>query len=562
MSKIIVRQENDATILEFYASVFNSKSKPITEKGKTFREVISPGAYDRTETSNTLATLFHDKNKIIGRSRSGTLKLEVDDYGLKAIVNMGNTQLHRDTIEQVERGDLDECSFIGRVTDWNEKYEDGELIRYIKAIDLLRDVSIVSEGAYAGTNLIIREFMEKTDETVEAQKDKEVETEEVKNEAPQEEQSNEETSQEDSEKSEESEREEEKNDPENSEYPEEDEKKEKGDSSEKQEESDRNKKEEKKSEKSTEDNEVERDLKNSINTKPKTQMNKFELIREAANGQGGSVMIERAAADGDTTAMSKAVPQGIGELSILGKEPVWSKMGVDYNPNAKGTYILPFQDPIVGEKLAELASVTKDTVTPDGNLVRAKRYTTQKEVTLETIASATDDYLAKLIADMEKGCDRQISGEVYTKVLAGASEVADAEISKAGFDALQAGAEIDGEGSFLANRKTFFEAKGTPIDAGSGRFLAELGETDKGHTFEGSNFWYSNLFEDGDANKFVAYGDLSKIHVADFGMSEVIIDKVTQASKGKIIITVNKLADVALMNPVAFTKTPNLEATT
>ncbi|WP_010662547.1 HK97 family phage prohead protease [Marinilabilia salmonicolor] len=551
MSRIIVRQENDATILEFYASVFNSKSKPITEKGKTFREVILPGTYDVTDTSNTLATLFHDKNKIIGRSRSGTLKLEVDDYGLKAVVNMGSTQLHKDTIEQVERGDLDECSFIGRVTDWNEKYEDGELIRYIKAIDLLRDVSIVSEGAYAGTNLIIREFMENEKEQVEARENEEVETEEVKNEAPTEEPKEEKPSEEEApEKTEEAEREEEK--------PEEPEKEEKVETPEKEEKPEEE--EEKEETEPSEEKEVKRDLNNSINTKPETQMNKFELIREAANGQGGSVMIERAAVDGDSTSMSKVVAQGVGELSIMGKEPVWSKMGVDYNPNAKGTYLLPFQDPIVGEKLAELAPVTKDTVTPDGTLVRARRFTTQKVVTLETIASASDEYLSKLISDMEKGCDRQISAEVYTKVLAGASAVSEADISKGGFDALQAGAEIDGEGSFLANRKTFFEAKGTPIDAGSGRFLAELSDADKGKTYEGSNFWYSTLFSDGENQKFVAYGDLSKIHVADYGMNEVIIDKVTKAGEGKIVITVNKLADVALLNPAAFAKSGDLDA--
>ncbi len=535
MSRIIVRQENEANVLEFYASVFNSKSKTITENGKTFREVILPDAYSGADTSNTLATLFHDKNKIIGRSRSGTLTLEADDYGLKAIVNMGTTQLHKDTIEQVVRGDLDECSFIGVVSDWSENYEGGELIRYIKSVDVLRDVSIVSEGAYAGTNIVIREFMDKPIEKDEA-REKEVEAEKVNEEAPIEE-------------TEKTPEKEEVEAPKEEEVEREDEDKEVEDTPE-----DKPKADEPEVEVEKEE------VKRSINTKQKPRMNNFELIREAAKGNGGSVLITRAAVDGDTTAMAKLIPTGVGKLSVIGSVPIWQKMGVDYNPNAKGMYILPFQDPIIGEKLAELAPATGDVVTPDGNVIKANRFTVQKKVTLETIANADDAYMADLIAEMEKGCDRKISAEVYAKVLAGATEVAGGAITKPGFDLLQAGAEIEGEGSYLGSRKTFFEAKGVAVDAGSGVFLTSLVEADKGATYEGSPFFYSPLFEDGVKQKYVAYGDLSYIHIADYGMSEVIIDKVTLAGKGQIVLTVNKLADVALLNPNAFAKSPDLDA--
>jgi hypothetical protein len=125
-----------------------------------------------------------------------------------------------------------------------------------------------------------------------------------------------------------------------------------------------------------------------------------------------------------------------------------------------------------------------------------------------------------------------------------------------------AGAEVELDGAFLANRATFFEAKGQPIDAGSGRFLVERAgdvKVGRGVSYDGTPFWYSNLFEDGVDQKYVVYGDTSKIFVADYGMVEVIIDKYTQAAAGKVIITVNKLADVALKNPAAFAKTPDLD---
>jgi hypothetical protein len=274
------------------------------------------------------------------------------------------------------------------------------------------------------------------------------------------------------------------------------------------------------------------------------------------------IAITRAAADGDTTAMAKVIPKGVAELSILGKAPLWARMGVDLNPAAQGTYELPYQSPIVGAKLAELASVTKDTLTPTGTLVKPRRFSAQKVLTLETLASASADYFQKIVDDLNKAADRAITAEVYAKILAGAQATVSGAITKAGFDALRAAAEIEMDGAFFAPRKTFFEAAGTPVDAGSGIFLAKLLEADRGVTCDGEDFFFSTLFEDPEHEKYVLYGDPSFIHVADYGMSELIVDKYTLASNGQIVLTFNKLADVALKNPYAFSKTPDLDSTT
>ena len=117
------------------------------------------------------------------------------------------------------------------------------------------------------------------------------------------------------------------------------------------------------------------------------------------------------------------------------------------------------------------------------------------------------------------------------------------------------------EGALLANRATFFEAKGIAIDAGSGRFLAEragAGQT-AGVVYDGTPFWYSNLFLDGTDQQYVLYGDISQILVADYGTVEIIVDKFTLAKTGKVVITVNKIVNVSAKNPVAFVKTPDLD---
>lgn len=315
--------------------------------------------------------------------------------------------------------------------------------------------------------------------------------------------------------------------------------------------------------------ELEKENKRTIEEN-ENKMNLFESIRSLGKGQTAAfnindnvIQASRAAADGDTSVMGEVIPKGVQLLDILGKEPIWKQMGVDYMPNAHGTYTLPFQDPIVGAKLTELASAIGDAVTPDGTLISPHRFTVQKTFTVETINSASESFMSKTLEDMIKGCDRQITAEVYTKAKAGATEVAAGALTKDGFDALMSQAEIEYDGAFMSGRAAFFTAKGVKIDTGSGRFLVERlsGDTlGKGKTYEGVDYWYSTLFIDPAAEQYVVYGDISRIHVADYNDFEIIVDKFTQAGVGKVIITVNKVADVALLNPAAFSKTVDLDA--
>ena len=181
-NKIIIREAGEQAYLSFYAIVFDQLSRELWEDGVAFRERILTGALDGADLSNVVATLFHDKTKILGRTKAGTLTLKVDEYGLLATVTLGNTQLHRDVIELVKRGDLFECSFIGLVTDWYDADEGEGMVRTIKKISLLRDVSIVDNAAYPNTN-IIREFMK--DEKKEGIRE-EPEKDEIREETPEE----------------------------------------------------------------------------------------------------------------------------------------------------------------------------------------------------------------------------------------------------------------------------------------------------------------------------------------------------------------------------------------
>lgn len=149
-----------------YAAVFNEKSKMLFEDGKFFYEVINPRAFDEILSSKNLnvkAVVNHDDNKILGRNKSGTLLLDVDERGLKYSIKWGDTQLHKDTIELIERGDLFESSFKYYSKRQNVEYkrdEEGNLLRIVNKIDGLYDVSLVTDGAFSNTDIYLRSIKE------------------------------------------------------------------------------------------------------------------------------------------------------------------------------------------------------------------------------------------------------------------------------------------------------------------------------------------------------------------------------------------------------------------
>ena len=148
--------EGSSRHVEGYASVFDS---PSVDMG--YREIISKGAFDGViMVSDVLALLNHDERRgVLARSRrgEGSLKLEIDDNGLKYSFDAPNTALGDELLESLKRGDISESSFAFTVQDerW-EKQADGTYIRYIDKIDRLFDVSPVYTPAYEATTCDLR----------------------------------------------------------------------------------------------------------------------------------------------------------------------------------------------------------------------------------------------------------------------------------------------------------------------------------------------------------------------------------------------------------------------
>ena len=147
------RADDDGKIVG-YASVFDEE----TDIGGMFREVVRPGAFARAikEKQDVRALFNHDQNYVLGRTKSGTLKLEEDKRGLWIEVKPPKTQFAADLMESMNRGDVDSMSFAFVATEetWTERKGDATL-RELKDVDLF-DISAVTYPAYEGTSVGLR----------------------------------------------------------------------------------------------------------------------------------------------------------------------------------------------------------------------------------------------------------------------------------------------------------------------------------------------------------------------------------------------------------------------
>lgn len=152
---VTVERRSDGTAtISGYAAVYHREDNPGTqyELMPNYYERIQPGAFTRAlnEGDDVRALFNHDASAVLGRSKSGTLRLSADKVGLKYEVDLPNTQLARDLAESVERGDISGSSFAFSVTPEGQRIErdkDGTTYRNILETRLY-DVSVVTYPAY------------------------------------------------------------------------------------------------------------------------------------------------------------------------------------------------------------------------------------------------------------------------------------------------------------------------------------------------------------------------------------------------------------------------------
>ena len=125
------------------------------------------------EESHDARALFnHDKNFVLGRVGAGTVRLGVDEIGLRYTIDVPDTQLGRDVVTSIERGDISGSSFAFSVRNDGAKVERQKesktWVRTLNDLDLF-DVGPVTYPAYTATTTGLRseEAMQELAETLE-----------------------------------------------------------------------------------------------------------------------------------------------------------------------------------------------------------------------------------------------------------------------------------------------------------------------------------------------------------------------------------------------------------
>lgn len=126
---------------------------------KRHYETIAPGAFDEAlkKHPDVKALWNHNQAMVLGSTRAGTLRLQVDSEGLGFEVDLPDTSYARDIRALVERRDVSAMSFgfLDGDDTWGVA-PDGRQLRTHTRIKRLLEISPVSLPAYDGTECYLR----------------------------------------------------------------------------------------------------------------------------------------------------------------------------------------------------------------------------------------------------------------------------------------------------------------------------------------------------------------------------------------------------------------------
>lgn len=150
--------------------VFNKWSNPVIVhdwKGRkvTMLEKIDARSLDNVDLSDVISYYNHTP-PILGRTKSDTLKLEVNEKGMDYVILLPNTQAGNDVAVSASRKDIAGSSFQfrvapdGEVIETKENEEEVEIRRTITKFSMIKEVGPVDDPAYNGTGTSLKRDMD------------------------------------------------------------------------------------------------------------------------------------------------------------------------------------------------------------------------------------------------------------------------------------------------------------------------------------------------------------------------------------------------------------------
>jgi HK97 family phage prohead protease len=131
-----------------YAAVYDVLSEDLGG----YREKVAAGAFSGVLDADVRALLNHDPNEVLGRTRSGTLRLFDEPKGLRFELDLPDSPLGENMRSAISRGDIDGASFR---FDVGTEAWDGD-IRTVKTVKALHDVTLATFPAYPAASVELR----------------------------------------------------------------------------------------------------------------------------------------------------------------------------------------------------------------------------------------------------------------------------------------------------------------------------------------------------------------------------------------------------------------------
>ena len=153
-----VEVRNDKIIIDGYVNAVERESKVLYDTRGEFIEKIRAGVFQKAleRADNVRVLLDHEQDRELADTKSGKAKLYEDNIGLRAILEIDDS----DVIEKAKKNKLRGWSFGFFCNKEDRKTnEDGIEERVVRDLDLL-EVSIIDDRkypAYIGTSIEMRD---------------------------------------------------------------------------------------------------------------------------------------------------------------------------------------------------------------------------------------------------------------------------------------------------------------------------------------------------------------------------------------------------------------------
>lgn len=282
-----------------------------------------------------------------------------------------------------------------------------------------------------------------------------------------------------------------------------------------------------------------------------------DFLNGAVNGNGSKRFELRAdpiLTSTNTGIINKEVANSVDILTSPG-EAFLRQLGVTFYPDLTGNFVVPAMAEDLATFAGESVDASSANMAPESLTLAARRVTHTQNITMETLAQTNPAIYNGIVQNLVNGIWNAVTNDVF--------DTLESDAATSVVTATAAGL-IYGD---LLN----MEASIGGLNIGSGAYVTTpavksyLKKTIAVGTGSGDPIWMDNEVNGypaygvpaANANK-VYFGDFSRMAVGQWGGIEIIVDNLTKAKQGEIVLTAVALFDTGCTNKRALVFTTDV----